>query len=474
VYSICINYTNQMLNALKEGMKEARIWLIQWQAARILRKYQPIVIAITGSVGKTSTKDAIYTGIKDALERAGTSVRKNIKSYNGELGTPLTILGCEVDRNSFGEWLKTFFTGFALLLWEHSYPDYLVLEVGLGRPNELRKIASWLHPDISVITALSKVPVHVEYFPTVEALIEEKSTLAKAVKPTGTLILNADDEQVLSFANLTPAKKILYGENPKADFRAQNFHTLYAVSDTTDTGKGRTGAGNGQPHGIGFTAVTPAAGAHGQSDGRSFEIELDGSLGSQHVYPVLAALAVAEACGLPLETAAKSLGSHSTTPGRMRIIEGINVSTIIDDSYNSSPVALTQSLKTLKELKTSGQKIALLGDMRELGLYTKEAHEKGGIEAVQAADIIIGVGPNTRTLLDSAIAAGFPKEKTAHFLDSVEAANYLKPLIQPGDIILAKGSQNTIRLERAVKALMAHPEQAAELLIRQGEFWEKR
>lgn len=249
-------------------LKELRISLLQWQAQLVLKKYKPFIIALTGSVGKTSTKDAVYALLKDSLD-----VRKNEKSYNGELGTPLTILGRFGGHNTITEWIGHFVTGFSLILFPHTYPKYLILEVGLGRRDEIRRIATWLHPDISLLTRLSKIPVHVEFFPTVQALIDEKATLIEATKKNGTVILNGDDEQVRACATRTQAQVIFYGEKKDGNPSTSVVGTKYTISYR-----------NSIPYGIYFevhqgTAVYP--------------VELKGFLGKQHMYPVLAALAVA-------------------------------------------------------------------------------------------------------------------------------------------------------------------------------------
>jgi UDP-N-acetylmuramoyl-tripeptide--D-alanyl-D-alanine ligase len=158
----------------------------------------------------------------------------------------------------------------------------------------------------------------------------------------------------------------------------------------------------------------------------------------------------------------------------MNLIKGLKGSTIIDDTYNSSPVAVESALNTLKDLKiTSGRKMAMLGDMMELGKHTVEAHKEAGILASQSCDILVAVGLRSRGLAESAIDAGLDEDSVLQFDNSVEAANYVKNIIEAGDIILVKGSQST-RMEKIVKEIMVESNQASDLLVRQDEEWKKR
>src|SRR3989338_6438454 len=139
------------------------VLLLTAQARAVLRKYHPHIIAVTGSVGKTSTKDAIYTVLSSKF-----FVRKSEKSFNSDVGVPLTILGCKNAWNNPFLWAKNLLEGFALLILKNHYPKWLVLEVGADRPGDIRKLARWLKPDVVVITALPDVPVHVEFFDSPE------------------------------------------------------------------------------------------------------------------------------------------------------------------------------------------------------------------------------------------------------------------------------------------------------------------
>jgi len=155
----------------KKTFKKIIVLIITWQAKRIVKKYNPKIIAITGSVGKTSTKDAIFT----VLSKFKT-VRKSEKSFNSEIGLPLTILGSPNGWDDPFIWFENIIHGFHLILLKVKYPEYLVLEVGVGKPGDMKKnVVPWLKPDVVIITRFPDKPVHVEFFGSVEKIIEEKS-----------------------------------------------------------------------------------------------------------------------------------------------------------------------------------------------------------------------------------------------------------------------------------------------------------
>ena len=207
--------------------------------------------------------------------------------------------------------------------------------------------------------------------------------------------------------------------------------------------------------------------------GNCLPVKIIGTLGMNNIYSYLAALSVGISLGLNLVEAVENLSRFVTPRGRMSLIKGLKGSVIIDDTYNSSPVALTSALETLRDLKIKNRKIAIIGDMMELGKHTAEAHKEAGILAATACDILVTVGLRSRTLAESAIDAGLDEDSVLQFDSSEEAGLYIKNIIQERDTILVKGSQST-RMEKVVKEIMAEPEQASELLVRQDEEWLKR
>jgi UDP-N-acetylmuramoyl-tripeptide--D-alanyl-D-alanine ligase len=443
-----------MYNSLmfRTQFKKMIIALLTWEARRALSRWKPFIILVSGSVGKTTTKDAIYHVLKNTGH-----VRRSEKSFNSEIGVPLTILGIPNAWSNPFLWLKNLLVGF-FVVYGKSYPKVLILEVGSDHPGDIAELLTWVSPHIAVVTCLPEVPVHVEYFLSPTAIREEDALVLHALQSDGIAILNGDDPHTDALKGGLRARGrrvIAYGFAKDAEVRGDNLTIKNVESDE-------------YVHPVGLTFGVTVGEAHE-------EVTLSGVLGSQVSTAVLGALSVGIARGLSLKEMSASLSDFMSPPGRMRLIPGKNKSTIIDDTYNASPVALAKALETLK-MTTGARKIAILGDMLELGNYSNAEHERAGQMAGTFLDILITVGSRAKKIAESAEAKGLPREKI-HVCDTaIDAGEYLLPLLSCGDIVLLKGSQgsgaNMIRLERAVKILMAHPDDARELLVRQDASWQ--
>lgn len=437
-------------------LRAVLITLLEWESRLVLWKYKPRIIVVTGSVGKTSAKDAIYT----ALSGAGLSVRKSKKSFNSELGVPLTILNCENAWGSVWGWLWNLLRGKLLFLLPYSYPKWLVLEVGADKPGDLARLLRWLKPEIAVVTRLPSgtgthpdVPVHVEFYSSPEAVAREESLPALAVPGEGLLVLNDDDERVTNLSQESRARVLTYGLTPRALVQGSRVQVVYEDAERT------------VPRGMAMQVT------HGE---QSIEVELPGVLGSHLLYPVLAACAVAVGVGVSLLKLKNAFLTHKTPSGRMRLLRGNKNTLILDDTYNSSPVAAREALLTLKSVEGSWRKVAVLGDMKELGLYTREMHEAIGAVAAENCHVLLTVGIAARGIAEGALNAGMDEKRIFQFDEATEAGNFLEDkVLQEHDLVLIKGSQS-MRMERVTEEIMAEPERAAELLVRQEPEWKKR
>ncbi len=437
-------------------IKKMVIWGLTVEARLVLRRHRPFVVAVTGSVGKTATKDAIYDVLTAApwhhKEREIRLIRKSQKSLNSEIGLPLTILGLNNAWSSPLGWLRNLWLGACFVFKRADYPDCLVLEVGADHPGDIRRVTRWLKPDVSVITRISRTPVHVEFFDSPAQVLAEKSFLAQAVKADGALVVYADDAEYLQILKDTVKEKPTvrvypFGFTAGATMRAQNIQIAYDEA-RHPTGETFELCVSGEIHPSG----------------------LKGTLGSVAIYPLLAAAAVALSCGLEPTAYLPALANYQAPRGRLNIIHGINNSTILDDTYNASPDATLAALETLRSLETTGRKIAVLGDMMELGKYSAEAHRQVGTIAAGVVQQLITVGPRAKLVAEAALAQGLPAAAIQSFDSSNEAAPVVAAMVAAGDIILVKGSQSP-RLERVSKALLAEPARAAELLVRQEPEW---
>lgn len=433
----------------KDFFKKAIGYVLRLESELVLRKYKPKIVAITGSVGKTSTKDAVF-----AVISGFAYVRKSEKSYNSEIGLPLTILGLPNGWNNPLIWFKNILKGLWLVIWPHEYPKWLVLEVGVGKPGDMRRTASWLRTDAVIMTAIAETPVHIEFFESRRHLIEEKSQLIRTLRPGGLLVLNADDEAIIAMKQKSKNRTITYGFAEGADILASGESILY-LEDGPDAGA---------PAGVAYRI---------DYGGASQPVEIAGVFGRNHVYASLASLALSAGLGWNMIQAAASLKKYDAPPGRMRLLRGIKDTFIIDDSYNSSPFASEAALDTLGSIrmpKLSARKIAVLGDMLELGRHTQNAHEDIGRRAGRYADALFTVGPRSVSIREGALAAGMRPDRIYEFSDSQSAGAFLKDFIGGGDVILIKGSQG-MRMERAAEALLADIANKRGLLVRQEPEW---
>ncbi len=421
--------------------------ILKLESRLVIFKYKPKIIAITGSVGKTSTKDAIFAVLSPIAY-----VRKSEKSYNSEIGLPLTILGIPNAWNNPFAWLVNIWNGLFLFIWPHEYPEWLVLEVGVGQPGDIRRTASWLKTDAVVITAIGETPAHIEFFNSRKNLIEEKSSLIKTLKQNGLLILNADDPDVLAMRELTRNLTLTYGFQEGSDVLASVMDILYNEI--------------GEPHGVVFRI---------DEEGKSLPVVIEGVFGKNHVYASLAALTLSLGLKFNMINAISALKNYDLPPGRMHLLSGINGSMIIDDTYNSSPTASLSALRTLGEVKTQkgGRKIAVMGDMLELGRHTDEAHRNVGRTVKENCDVLVVVGPRALAIKEGATEAGMNTKNIFDFWDSLTAGEFMKRFVGKNDLILVKGSQG-MRMERAVEAILLDVENKDKLLVRQDKEWLKK
>lgn len=410
-------------------------------AKRIISRYRPIVIGVTGSVGKSSTKEAIFAVLSKKY-----SVLRNTGNFNQEIGVPLALLGVEpFYKTGKTLWNKFVFVGKLLnRFWlayglKGNYPKYVVLEMAADRPGDIDYLVKIAKPSIGVITAVGNIPVHVEFYASPEEVALEKSILVRNLPQGGLAVLNCDDQAVLNMKNDLRAKIVTFGFSDKADVRASG------ISYFVDENSKKIG-------GLSFKIYK----------GNSFiPIKLKGIIGIHQIYAILASTAVGINLGLNLVDISESLESIELLECRMTLRKGIMNSTIIDDSYNASPIAVQAALDTLKKFGDSaielnegkGRKIAILGDMKELGRYEIEAHQSIGNLAGQVVDVLVTVGAAAKFIADSA-GNKMLKENIFSFSTSEEAKSKVRELIREGDIILIKGSRS-MKMEEIAKEITA-------------------
>lgn len=429
-------------------MKKFIIKMLQRRAKAVLGKFNPTVVAVTGSFGKTTTKEAMKIVLSQKF-----SVRSGKENYNNEMGVPFAILGVRSPGKSIMGWLNIFRKSYQM----KSYPEVLVLEFGADHPGDISALCELAPPKIGVVTGVS--PVHAEFFENVEALAAEKASLVESLPEDGVAILNADDVRVAKMHNNSMAKNVTYGLKSE-ELSAANVSISTRIDESFEPGE--------------TFAVTLAEVR--EHDHPVAQLTLRNNLGYAPVMACLAAIQVGSALGVSIRDAVEALNKElGPQAGRLRPIAGIKGSLIVDDSYNAAPAAMVNGLEILRLFEPGEEydrRIAALGSMAELGQYSENEHRLIGMRVAESADVFVAVGENMKSAVEAAREAGMDHDRVEWFATSKEAGRYLDANVQQGDVVYVKGSQSS-RMEHVVKDLMAEPLRAAELLVRQGPEWQK-
>ena len=370
---------------------------LQRLAAAWRTRFTLRVIGITGSVGKTTTKE-----IAAAVLSQRFVTHKNRGNLNNEIGLPLTVLELE------------------------AHHQRVVLEMGMYDVGEIAQLCRIAQPHVGVVTNVG--PVHLERLGTVERIAQAKAELVEALPVNGVAILNADDPLVAAMASRTQARVFWYGLNPDADLWADEIE-----------GEGLEG--------IRFRF-------HHQSEFLHVRVPL---LGRHSVHTALRAAAVGLVEGLSWEEIVRGLQQLDV---QLRLIaaRGLNGATLLDDTYNASPASTMAALNLLADLTVkNGRRIAVLGDMLELGSYEEEGHRKVGVRAADVADMLVTVGQRARLIAEEALAAGLAPDKVLALENAEAALAELRSILGPGDVVLVKGSR-AVHMDEIATALTDTPE----------------
>ena len=413
-------------------MKQFVTSLLEYQARRLLKKFKPKIVAVTGSVGKTTTKLSIATVLSQKYR-----VLAHYGSYNTPIAIPLAMFDMKLPlklKNPL-TWWRVYRAMSRQLKQPYPY-DVLVLELGADHPGDIQYFKKYLTPDIGVVTAVA--PEHMEYFGTMDAVAQDELAITQFSRLT---LINRDDVSA-DYSKYVPEGINLdtYGTSGVAEY--------HFLTDSYEVQKGFTG-----------TFVSPEYGSQ--------KVTLS-VVGEHIVRAAVGAAAVGIKLGLTAEQIQAGLQDIRPMNGRMNILRGLNNATIIDDSYNSSPVAAVAALQTLY-LFPAKQRIAILGSMNELGTYSQEAHEQVGKACDPALlDWVITIGEQAKKYL--APIAERRGCRVRSFDSPYEAGACAHQLMEPGAVILVKGSQNRVFAEEAVKILL-HSTEEESSLVRQTANW---
>jgi UDP-N-acetylmuramoyl-tripeptide--D-alanyl-D-alanine ligase len=381
---------------------------LKFWAKKYLTRAKSKIVAITGSVGKTSTKEAVFAVLSEAY---GTNVNKSYGNLNSEAGVPLAILGFKESPTKIYQWLPIIFQAPIASISQKAY-KILVLEFAADKPGDIKYLSSIARPDIAIVTAIG--PSHLAAFGEISKIVEEKISLLWALPKDGWAVLNLDDENVRKASYGGRWHKLTYAIDQAADITASNLQTQ-----------------------LDGTKVTTSFSFSGQV---KIDIAQENLGGKATVYASLAAAAVGKILEISPAKIAQGLSKIKNEKHRMLVMPGINGSTIIDDSYNANPLSMRNALAVLKSLKAK-RKIAVIGDMREIGKITNEAHTQIGQEAAQIADLVVAVGDEAKK---------YNGQK--YFKDRQKAIDYLAKEVTTGDMVLVKASRG-IGLDKIVDAI---------------------
>lgn len=406
--------------------------LLERQAKRLLKQFNPKIVAVTGSVGKTSTKLAIATVLSKRYK-----VLAHYGSYNTPIALPLAMFDMHLPlrlRHPLS-WFKVYQAMSQKLKQPYPY-EVLVLELGANAPGDIEYFRRYIKPDISVVTAVSEE--HMEFFGTIEAVAQEELCVSGFSNLT---LINRDDISA-DYTKYVPDNINIdtYGTSGVAE-----YHFLI---DNYVPGQGFTGK-----------FVSP--------EYKQQPVTLQ-VVGEHSIRAVVAAGAVGIKMGLSADQIAAGLQEIRPVNGRMNLLRGMENTTIIDDTYNASPIAMIAALQTLYSFPAP-QHIAILGSMNELGAYSKEAHEQVGKACDSGMlDWVITIGAEAEKYLAPVAQARGCRVRS--FMSPYEAGAEAHKLMQPGAVILAKGSQNHVFAEEAVKVILHSTEEESQL-VRQTADW---
>jgi UDP-N-acetylmuramoyl-tripeptide--D-alanyl-D-alanine ligase len=365
---------------------------LQQLAKSIREHYDPLVIGITGSAGKTTTKEMIATLV--ATERR---THKSWGNFNNQIGAPLCL-----DNMPDGA-------------------EVVVSEMGMNHAGEIAQIAGLMRPNVGVYTNIA--PVHIEFFADgIYGVARAKRELLENLAPNGTVIVNNDNEHVVRISRDFDGRKVTYGVENDADYRATNIRERGLL-------------------GTRFTLVA-------EETSRELELALPGR---HNLDNLLAAIATARAVGISWSGIERGVAEVKPAYHRGIVIPW-REATIYDDTYNSNPYALARTLELMTQADVGGRRIAVIGDMLELGEEELQFHRDAGRQIPKSIDVVIGVGTRSQALLDGAREAGFAEANLRHFTDAEAAGAFLRAFVQPGDLVLIKGSRG-VGLDKAVAIL---------------------
>lgn len=403
------------------------------KAKRLLAKNNPRIVAVVGSAGKTSTKNMIGQVLSKYRK-----VRYTREGYNSDLGLPLSVFDIKHPDNlkNVCAWVVIFIRCDMQILFGKRF-DIFVSEIGIQDPGEIDGYLDFIKPEVVVLTTIS--PEHMEMLGDMDTVAQEE---LKAVVAAEQAFVNRDD---VSGAYI---EKYATGQENIEYFGMDDYGAI--------------------------TQTVSGAAVDIETEKVVIKDIKTPFVSDNYLKSMMAAVSVADYMGYSEDQIKKSLRKLRPTPGRMNVLEGVNGSTIIDDSYNSSPLAVVSALRTLLSLDVN-RRIAVLGNMNEMGDYVPQAYRESveGIDMNQV-DYVFTIGDQSAEHYGALLQEqGFDEKNFRGFSNAIEAGEYLQKFVTNGDVVLVKGSQGNVFSEETVKLILDNPKRDSKKLVRQSKFWMK-
>ncbi len=426
------------------------LWYLRTLTRLQLKKIKPKIIGVGGASGKTSLSNFIYIILKNKYKV------KQGKGKNSETGIPLDILKLNIKNYTYSEWLKVMLVAPLRILFDWEKYDIYIAEMGIDSPVEPKNMSYLLkiiQPDIGILTNISYE--HSVYFdPLIEEdkdrekkildmTIAQESMLLTSLPRAKTAILNLDDINIKRIKNISAKTLTISKKDKSADFYIENIKNY--VNEFLLQFKYK---------------------------GKRYELKIGNPLPEHFGYSFLLSLAASLELGIDLKTSTKYLqDGFALPPGRMSFFKGVKDTVLIDSSYNNATLSpMLDLLGFVKEIGSQRRRIGIIGDMRELGTVSQPLHEEVARKILETLDVVVLIGPlSQQYILPVLKKRDF---KAYSFINFTLAKSTILEIIKPKDLILVKGSQNTLFLERAVELLLNNKKDV-DKLCRRGDYWQK-
>ena len=434
-------------------MKSLIYQILKYSSKKLLKRYNPTIIGVVGNVGKTSMRANMVLFLEQ-FSPVGT----NIDNYNTPIGITLSFMNERFPGKNIFAWAGIIFKSLSKSWFgDNEFAPIWVLEIGVDAPGDMDEfITEFLEFDVVVFGFIGEHPVHLSQFKDRKELIQEDAKILRVLKSDGTLIIDGDDIVLKSIYRKRDSV-ITFGFGD-VNIKASDFKVSIEVVNTEAQWADY------------YSSIVSKGKFKVEYKGSSIPFQVDYILGKHQVNSILPSIALGLIDGMNLVDISQQIKKTVPVKGRLRCLEGIKDTLLIDDSYNAAPAAMAMALDTISRLKVNGaRKVAILGEMKELGPESQSIHQDIGVLAAETVDVCIGVGEDAKDIL-LAFHKHNPKGLYHWFENSEEAASKIVDFITSDDIIIVKGAQSS-RMEKVSVELLSNKRYRKELLTRQSEEW---